>query len=260
MEIVQANEAFIEEGGDLVFSHTKVILKDEDQYFYAITKSRKVDPSALDPVPIRTSRIWPSFRKGLTRAPEPLPTGCYVKRPNLLDYGDTEASSNISSLILHEAWICEILRHHPHPNIARYLGCAVDVQGRITGLCFARYTKRLFESARENNLPRDRESFLTQIESGIRHLHGLGLVHNDINPFNVMMDADDRPVIIDFDSCQRVGGKLGLKAGTIGWSNDKAQVTEFSSDYHGLSLIRDFLARDASDKSKGEVDSHPKPS
>lgn len=197
------------EGDDLVFSHTKLILKQGDQYFYATTKSRNVNQSTdrLDPLPIPTSKMWPSSPEGLTRAPEPLPTDCFVKRPSLLDYGDTEASSNISSLILHEADICEILRLHPHPNIARYLGCVVDRRGRITGLCFARYTKRLFESALQNKIPH-RESCLSQIESGIRHLHSIGLVHNDINPFNVTMDTDDKPVIIDFDSCLKAGEKI----------------------------------------------------
>ncbi len=145
MDIVETTEAFIEEGDDLIFSHTKVILKKGDQYFYATTKSRHVDPSTLDPIPIPALRIWPPFRTSLTRAPEPLYTDCYVKHPNLLDYGDTEASGDIASLVLLEAKICEILRLHPHPNIARYFGCVVDSQERISGLCFARYPKTLFE-------------------------------------------------------------------------------------------------------------------
>lgn len=190
MEIVESSQAFTEEGDDLAFSHTMVILKEGDQFFYATTKSRKVDVSTLDPKPIPTSQIFPLFRDGLAKAPEPLPIDCYVKRPNLLNYGDTEASSNISSLILHEVEICEILRQRPHQNIARYLGCTVDAQERITGLCFARYTKRLWESASEDNPSLDRDLCLVQIESGIQHLHGLGLVHNDINPFNIMMDAE----------------------------------------------------------------------
>lgn len=74
-----------------------MILKKGDQYFYATTKSRHVDPSTLDPTPIPTSRIWPPFR------------------PNLLDYGDTEASSDIASMVLHEAKKCEILSALPPP-------------------------------------------------------------------------------------------------------------------------------------------------
>jgi serine/threonine protein kinase len=47
--------------------------------------------------------------------------------------------------------------------------------------------------------------YLQKSECGIRHLHALGLVHNDINPRNFMVSEDDRPVIIDFDSCKEEG-------------------------------------------------------
>jgi serine/threonine protein kinase len=40
--------------------------------------------------------------------------------------------------------------------------------------------------------------YLHGIEAGIRHLHHLGRIHNDINPANIMISEDDPPVIIDF--------------------------------------------------------------
>ena len=40
MEVCEHNEAFVEEDGDLAFSHTKVILRQGDLYFYAITRHR----------------------------------------------------------------------------------------------------------------------------------------------------------------------------------------------------------------------------
>ncbi len=89
------------------------------------------------------------------------------------------------------------------------------------------------------------DSLLSQIKDGIRHLHGLGLVHTDINPFNIMLDTNGKPIITDFDSCRGVGEQLGLKAGTEGWTDGQAEVAEFQNDYHGLSLIQDFLTRTA---------------
>ncbi len=155
MEIIEQSEAFVGEGDSMTFSHSKVILKEGYRYFYARTKSRGVDtdPSTLDPHLIPASQIWPSFREGLTRAVEPVPAACYVKLPSLLDYGDMEASKNISSLILHEAEICETLRQHPHPYLAQYLGCVVDSEGRITGLCFVKYRKTLFDNMHRNQVP-----------------------------------------------------------------------------------------------------------
>ena len=51
--------------------------------------------------------------------------------------------------------------------------------------------------------------YLEDILKGIRHLHSLGLVHNDINPANIMLDNNGTAVLIDFDSCRRVGESLG---------------------------------------------------
>jgi hypothetical protein len=107
MEVCEQSEAFVEEDGDLAFSHTKIILREGYQYYYAITSRRylttsEVDPLQLDPTPIPASQIWPPFPTHFTRAPEPLPQDCYVKRPSLLYYGDTEASTELSSLLLEE--------------------------------------------------------------------------------------------------------------------------------------------------------------
>jgi len=56
MEVCEQNEAFVEQDGDLAFSHTKIILRERDQYYYAITSRRylptsEVDLLELDPIP-----------------------------------------------------------------------------------------------------------------------------------------------------------------------------------------------------------------
>ncbi|KFY86495.1 hypothetical protein V500_07584, partial [Pseudogymnoascus sp. VKM F-4518 (FW-2643)] len=227
MEIYEQNEAFAEEDGDLAFHHTKIILRDGSQYFYALTSRRyssasEIDPASLEPIPIPASQIHPPFPETHTRAPDPLPQNCFVKRPSLLYYGDTEeASTELSTLILDEAKACEILKVHPHPNIAQYLGCTVE-GGRITGLCFVKYGMTLLERVSKGSSHAfDAELCLCGIQNGIQHLHELGLIHCDINPANILMSADgDNPIIIDFDSCRREGEHLGLKAGTRGWTRE----------------------------------------
>ena len=52
-------------------------------------------------------------------------------------------------------------------------------------------------------------AYLEDILTGIQHLHKLGLVHNDINPANIMLDEDGTVILIDFDSCRRVGESFG---------------------------------------------------
>ncbi|KAF1992731.1 serine/threonine-protein kinase-like protein [Amniculicola lignicola CBS 123094] len=246
MEVCEQNEAFIEEDGDLKFSHTKIICRVDDQYFYAITDRRyhfiaDIDPVTLNHISIPASQIWPPFPMGFTQAPDPLPLNCHIKRPALIHYGDTEASSKFSCLLSNETEVCEILRKSPHPNIAYYYGCVVH-NGRITGLCFARYGENLLERVNNDSRDLNADLCLRKIQSGISHLHSLGLIHCDINPMNVVMDGDT-PVIVDFDSCRREGERLGFKAGTRGWTDESFTVARRENDQYGLSMIRDFLSQ-----------------
>jgi serine/threonine protein kinase len=265
MKIVEANDIFREDDDDVVFIYTKVFLKEGDQPFYATVNARNtvalsIPLSAIDAIPIPAAHISPPYLPSLTRAPEPLPSDCFVKRPCLVYYGDAagaSSSDSIAALVLHEARICETLRRHPHPNVARYHRCVVDGAGRISGPCFAHYAKTLAEAvaAADRGSTRrrrgERESWLAQIANGIRHLHSLGLIHNDINPSNIMLDAAGGPVIIDFDSCQPVGQKLGLKGATSGWTSaasDAADVAKYSNYYEGLSMLHYYLTEAVPDE------------
>ena len=243
MEVLDHHEVFVEEDGHLNFSYTKVIFTNGSQYFYATTDSRyrqtsEIDPLKLETVPIPSSQMWPAFPTGFTQAPEPLPPNTYVKRPSLLDYGDIHTSSATNTLLLNEARMCEILRDSPHPNIAKYLGCLVD-NGRIKGLCFERYGPDLFERIKAAQ-PFDKESCLRSIRMGIEHLHGLGLIHCDINPSNIFSDGDNF-VIGDFDSCTPEGAELGVKAGTTGWTRRDFRTAERENDLYGLTKIEEYL-------------------
>lgn len=85
-----------------------------------------------------------------------------------------------------------------------------DTHGRVSGLCFRRYTSTLLEvvnrqrlskvaflsSARELVKP-NMKSGLEGILAAIKHLHSFGLVHNDINPANIMLDDDGTFILID---------------------------------------------------------------
>lgn len=51
----------------------------------------------------------------------------------------------------------------------------------------------------------------------------------------------DTPIIVRFDSCGREGEKLGLKAGTRGWTSKDFKFVRRENDQNGLSKIRDFL-------------------
>lgn len=250
MEVIEAGEVFVEKDDDFEFSHTEVILRRTDgaQYFYARSPGRMQSDSitpeelaGLEPIMIPTD-LWPLFNPKFVQAPQPLPENSYIKRPSLLGSGNNPAGQHLSEQVLNEVEVCEILAKHPHSNVAQYLGCLVEGD-RVTGLCFARYHMTLTDRVK-SGAPFDREACLRGIEDGIDHLHGLGLVHNDVNPRNIMVDSDgSNPVIIDFDSCRPEGQELGCKAGTPDWAAEGITHANRENDLYGLSKIKEFLGR-----------------
>lgn len=249
MKICEDSEAFVEAGGDLVFDHTKIILQNtNDEYYYArvphrLNDSSNIDLRTLDLVPIPVDNIWPKANPDWTQVPEPLPDNVYLKQPSLMDYGESDASLRLDEHILNEAEVCEILKQNPHPNIATYRGCVVR-GGRIRGLCFDRYPQTLSQRIKDRS-PLDINVCMEGIERGVAHLHGLGLIHNDLNPNNIMMDGEGQPVIIDFDSCKPTGKNLGLKAGTMGWEPEtKSSIARPENDEHGVAKLREWLVKE----------------
>jgi serine/threonine protein kinase len=246
MEIYEKGEIFVEKDGDYVFDHTKIIFHgDNDEFYYAKTNQRilgssQVDIDGLDLNRIPADHVWPLAEPTFTRAPNPLPSDCYLKRPSLLYYEDAPDRSDYGRLILSEVEACEVFRSRPHPNIARYLGCVVK-DGRIRGLCFVRYPVTLSQMLKDGT--RLQSSIcLRGIEAGIQHMHDLGFVHNDLNSSNIMMDGEN-PIIIDFDSCKRVGDRLGLKSGTFGGALVEEEFARRENDIHSLSEIRATLTK-----------------
>ncbi|KAK4233214.1 kinase-like protein [Achaetomium macrosporum] len=103
--------------------------------------------------------------------------------------------------------------------------------GRITALVLDRHRSNLKQYQKENAEAIDKDAFMAALESAIRRLHSLGVAHNDLNPGNVLVNAEGMPVLIDFGSCRAVGEKLGPSRGTAGWIED----------LHALEKIRTWL-------------------
>ncbi|KAK5992714.1 hypothetical protein PT974_06129 [Cladobotryum mycophilum] len=248
MEICEKAEISIEKDGDFVFHHFKVIVKQNDEYFFAIINEHirfddDIDPTQLNLTRIPTEDIWPDFDPKLTRAPDPLPLNCYVKRPSLLYCDGTKEALEIGAGMLEEVAICETLLEHPHPNIVRYHGCLVE-GGKIKGLCLDKL-KVTLEDRVQGSEPLDVDKCMQGIEDGVNHMHGLGLIHNDLSPSNIMMDGDDdNSVIIDFDSCKLEGLKLGVKGGSFGYEIENMEYAQRVNDTYSVSKIRELLERE----------------
>ncbi|KAM0345804.1 hypothetical protein ACHAPU_006157 [Fusarium lateritium] len=193
--------------------------------------------------------MWPRFRSSLTAAPEGILQYCHVKQGAVGGYNIKGKGRDIKDLVLSEATVCELLMKHPHPNIAKYWGCDV-VDGRIRGLCFGKYAMTLHERA-VTGVPLDIERCLQGVRDGLEHLHSLGLAHNDINPQNVMLDAGDNPIIIDFDACTNEGEKL-TKGGTPGWWIEGTKVGSRENDLFALVKLEEWFALPEEDGQKNE--------
>ncbi|ORY56654.1 kinase-like domain-containing protein [Pseudomassariella vexata] len=161
----------------------------------------------------------------------------------------------VASTTYNHCYTCEVIRNHPHPNVASYYGCR-DTRGRVSGLCFKRYTSTLSEKVSPHHLNKTAflssnrllvnqavELLLASIRNGIRHLHALGLVHNDITPSNIMLDDDGTAVIIDFDSCRQVGALIRetKTKRTHGWHDPNVNVASETNDLDALAELRAWL-------------------
>ncbi|EPS31263.1 hypothetical protein PDE_06218 [Penicillium oxalicum 114-2] len=214
------------------------------EVYHAVLKIYYSSPSDVRPellekvIWVPKSAFNPPFLPKFTRAPEPLPVSSYIRKPQLICYDR----------------ICQ----GPQPNLIAdsvLIEAEIVPDGRITGLCFVKYpytltqevspgslTKRKLRRARQAT--KDYSRILPGIEDGIKHLHSLGLVHNDINPSNIMLDGD-RAVFIDFGSCRKLGQSLKGVGCTYEWYDEQVQQSVFENDLNALEEIRIWLGDDS---------------
>ncbi|KAF5606287.1 uncharacterized protein FSUBG_6120 [Fusarium subglutinans] len=244
-QIVAYSEAFSEKDDDWLFNHTKIILRIGNDYFAASSQQREsqlksLDHSSLDLTLIPRDHYCPKFKEGISKAPETLSLGdVYPKQPSLISWDAKDPNpTSIADLVLQEAEICETLKKHPHPNIVRYFGC-LDEDDKIIGLVLGKYTSKLSDKVVDSS-PDQRVKLYEGVERGVRHLHQIGLIHNDLNPANIILDGNI-PVIIDFDSCRLQGEKMGDKRGTFGWELEEAEFAVPENDFHGLEKLKEYI-------------------
>ena len=159
----------------------------------------------------------------------------YIKRPQLTGYDDADVAALLPGLIIEEAKILEFLKAHPHPNLVKYYGCTLK-DGRITGIALEKHEVLLLYRYEDRSLPFNTAACMDGIRAGVRHLHSLGFAHNDLNPMNILLDKNDRPVIIDFGSCRKFGEQL-VSAGTPGWIDEEYIISAQDNDEAALQKI-----------------------
>lgn len=134
MEIVKSAEAFKKVDDSYKFSYLQLIVRKNGRLHTAKGPRREPNLSELyDIEPLETEDRGPKVKP--TWAVLDCPNDYYVKTPDLWAY----TSPNLEQQILREVEACELLKTHPHPNIAVYKGCR-STNGRVSGIYFQRYT------------------------------------------------------------------------------------------------------------------------
>jgi len=118
-----------------------------------------------------------------------------------------------------EAQTAERLRH---PNVAGVLEVGAAPDGRLAMVMEFAEGRRLSD-VMEESLSRERViNLMRQLLLGLEHAHGVGVVHRDLKPDNVIVGPDDVPRIVDFgiaalrtdDSAE--GGRLTATGALLG--------------------------------------------
>ncbi|KAJ5919966.1 hypothetical protein N7454_009801 [Penicillium verhagenii] len=254
MEIIQQTESFKINNGRLEFSYVQVFVRQDGVLYTGKWPNRFDLPKTLEDLrdidKVQTE----------DRGPEVDPTwsAIYLKKPDLLAY----VNPNLEKQIAREVQTCELLRKNPHPNIASYYGYQ-ETRGRVSALCFKRYRSSLLEAVNPRRLSKsaflssarelvkkDMKDGLDGILAAIKHLHSLGLVHNDINPSNVILDDDGALILIDFDSCRHMGESLRQSETkrTVYWHDASIETSLEKNDLDAFKDLQIWLCGPADEE------------
>jgi len=229
-----------EPGGERLSHLTFTYVDDDDNAFFGSATCTKRDLTlrlvndSLKRIP--DEDIYPIPPEGMTLADVTSRNGYYLKRPNLSNYGRLNGLNIIPKILLDEIQVLELLEKNPHPNLVHYLGSVIK-RGRIIGFALTKYLQTIEARLSEDPASFDTVGAMKGIESAVKHLHSLGIAHNDLNPANIMVDNHDHVVIIDLGSCRPFGRQL-ISGGTRGWVERNLDTSEKENDKIALGKIR----------------------
>ncbi|PPQ84084.1 hypothetical protein CVT25_003604 [Psilocybe cyanescens] len=190
---------------------------------------------------IPENHLFPPWRDTLTEAQQPLSPDVYVKKHYAALRG-YDGTPSVTELVMAEVGVLEIISKKAHPNVNKYLGCIRNGDA-IGGICLQKHDWTLSDLV-EGKIPADRtppfqpDVIISGIRAALDHIHSFGLVHDDVNPRNIMVDNAGNPIIIDFDSCVPVGAPS--RGGTPGWTKSP-KFAAFENDTYSFELVRKFV-------------------
>lgn len=171
-----------------------------------------------------------------------LASDTWIKRPMLINYDLLADYTRIADELLKEISIHRQVKQNPHPNLVQFKGC-LQKGSLVVGILLQHYPTTFTMHVHEcDQASFDKESCLEGITAGVGHLHSLGTSHNDLNPYNNMVDGEGPPVVIDFGSAQRLSKEL-TPMGTPDWNDGFTRESSKANDEIGLRKIREWKFR-----------------
>jgi serine/threonine protein kinase len=165
----------------------------------------------------------------------------YIKTPSLYDfdpYDQTGIAAKQDSQTC-EIETYELLQRHPHSNVCVYYGCARKDE-RVVGIVLRRYPRDLAGVVRNQEEIPNKARIIDDVRSALEHLHALGLVHNVINPTNIMLDRNDHVVPVDLGITGKKGETKSPYMGTPMWSR-KSTASEPEINWFSFDLLKRWL-------------------
>ncbi|KAK9897795.1 kinase-like protein [Cystobasidium minutum MCA 4210] len=198
--------------------------------------------------PVPVDYYLPKYEPGWTVFDGPLQDHHFLKESPLDSYDvDDDPLDWPSRELRDEIEIYEKLKCHPHPNIVNYHGVVVK-NDRVTGIVIDKVDSGLYDAlggpCKASHIV-DIEVAMRELQSAVEHLHSIGIVHCDISPHNLGVDANGRILLFDFDCAFAIGTKRYGKIYNGSWNVIpdilEAEFACVEIDYECLKLTRQAL-------------------
>ncbi|KAH3976237.1 hypothetical protein HBI25_067950 [Parastagonospora nodorum] len=221
---------------------------------HPLERGQRSDPWKWDTPPrvINFGRIYPTYIPSIMTVA--IREGAeYLKEVDLQKLGARLfAGAPPADITLREILVCEMLRKNLHPSLCAYRGVVVNEQGLVSSLVFERYDCTLIQLVRGHQQFDAEECFRT-VESGVKHLHALGYIHYDLKPENIFYDMRSKRFVLgDFDAVQKIGVRLHLKHGAMGFIPEytRTDLARVECDWYGLEVLKFWLEKKGNGKAR----------
>jgi len=123
------------------------------------------------------------------------------------NYPDPKDAITEEQLFTREAQLCARLAKHPS-IVSVYEAGAIDNR-RFIAMEFIDGTPLSDWTVQRKPSLRSRVRILREVAHAVHHAHKAGILHRDLKPMNVLIDAQGHPFVTDFGMAKRIGGGEG---------------------------------------------------